>query len=238
MPEENIADKNLKLPTAAVYQKKIAAKPVYKGKVMINISITYPQVEIHSNKDVTKSINEFYKNKARKLYDYASNTLFNRAQKEYIYDLQQKIPFREYQVTQTFEVAYNHGKLLSLYCDEYEFTAGAHGDTDRKSYTWFLQDGYLIKLEDFYSGSYYKSVIYDHITKEINKQIENGETYYFDDYQKNVFRYFEENNFYLNDTGFSIFYPLYTIAAYAQGIPIFEIPFDVFGCGLKQNLFE
>lgn len=231
MPEE-------KNPKAVVYQKKIAGKPVYKGKVMINISIAYPQVEIRSNPESTKIINDFYKNSARELYNYGSQTLFNNAKKDYIYDLQQNFPFRAYELMQTFEVSYNRGELLSIYCDEYEYTGGAHGNTTRKSQTFHLQTGYQMKLEDFFAGSYYKSIIYEYIVKEIEKQMESSNNYYFDDYAKNVFRYFDENNYYLNKTGFSIFYPLYTIAAYAQGIPVFEIPFSAFGCELRKNLFE
>lgn len=238
MPEEHIIEKKAKLPKSVIYQKKFTAKPFYKGKVMVNISITYPQVEIKSNPESAKFINDFYKNNARKLYEYASHTLFERAKKEYLFDLQQNVPFREYEFTQTFEITYNLGNLMSLYCDEYEFTAGAHGSTTRKSQTFFLQDGYLMKLEDFFRGSYYKSIIYEYIIKEIKKQTENGETYYFDDYAKNVFRYFEEKNFYLNEKNFSIFYPLYTIAAYAGGIPVFEIPFNVFGSEIKRKFFE
>lgn len=235
MPEENRTAKNI---NAIVFQKKFTAKPSYKGKVMINISIAYPQVEIRSDPESTKIINDFYKNNARRLYNYASQELFSNAKKDYIYDLQQNIPFRAYEFMQTFEVTYNRGDLLSIYCDEYEFTGGAHGSTTRKSQFFFLKNAYKMKLEDFFSDSYYKSIIYEYITKEIKTQIENGNTCYFDDYAKNVFRYFDENNFYLNEKGFSIFYPLYTIAAYAQGIPVFEIPFSVFGCGLRQNLFE
>lgn len=237
MPEKNKGGKNLILPKAIIYQKKFAAKPSYKGKTMINIYIGYPQIEMKSNQDSANVINEFYKNSARETYDYASGELFNNAKKEYIYDLQQKIPFRVYELKQTFEVTYNHGSLLSLYRDKYEYTGGAHGNTDRTSNTWHLQNGFEMKLSDFFVGSYYKSIIYDYITKEIKRQIKNGETFYFDDYAKNVFRYFDEKNFYLTSTGFAIYYPLYTIAAYAQGIPVFEIPYSIFGSELKQNLF-
>lgn len=237
MPTQRACGRN---PDAAaiVLQKKYISKPSFKGTVMVNISITYPLVEIKGNMDSTQKISTFYKESARKYYEWASHELFNDAKKDYLNSLQQNIPFGEYEVMQTYEVPYSHNQLLSIYYDRYQFKGGAHGNTVRASNTWHVENGTSVGLGDFFTGSYYKSIFYEFITGEIKKQKKQGNTYYFDDYAKNVFQYFDENNYFLSDEGFVIYYPLYTIAAYAQGIPVFVVPYGVFGRELKEWLFK
>jgi hypothetical protein len=238
MPEETTQKKNAGNVMAAVLQKRIVSKPTYKGMPMIDISIAYPQVSVRDNVRVSQHISAFYRESAKQYYDNASHILFNDAVKEYINSLQQKIPFRAYQAVQTMETPYNRNSLLSIFYDRYEYTAGAHGNTSRYADTWRLYGAIRLELCDFFDGSYYKSVIFEHITNEIKSQINSGNTYYLDDYMKNVFRYFDEKNYYLTESGIAIFYPLYTIAAYALGIPVFVIPYNDFGPSLKKRLFE
>jgi hypothetical protein len=223
---------------AAVYQKKFIAKPTYKGIVMVDISITFPQVDVWEKPHVSQRISSFYQDSAKKYYEYAAHELYEEAIKEYIFRMGQHFPFNAYNVVQTFEKPYNLAGLLSIYYDRYEYTGGAHGNTVRYADTWHLSSGRRLTLSDFFEDSSYKSVFFEYITAEIKRQIEAGNTYYFDDYVKNVFRYFDEENYYLTDTGFAIYYPLYSIAAYVQGIPVFIVPYEAFGRNLKKRLFE
>lgn len=234
---ENTAPNRNKNAHTSVFQKKFAAKPSYKGIVMINISIAFPQVIIQGNPRTMQRINAFYRETTKQYYDHVSDVLFNQAKNEYLESLKQHIPFRTFAVAQTIEVPYNSGNLLSIYYDRYEYTGGAHGTTTRFADTWLLSTGNRLKLCELFEGSYYKSIIFQYIIGEINKQIKNGNSYYFDNYSKNVFRYFDENNFYLTEKGIAVFYPLYTIAAYVQGIPVFVVPYEIFGQNLKKRLF-
>lgn len=238
MSENTAPKKNINNIYASVFQKKFAAKPSYKGITMIDVSITFPQVNVRENPRTTQRINAFYRENTKKYYDYVSDVLFNQAKNEYIDSIKQHIPFRTFQVVQTFETPYNLNALLSIFYDRYEYTGGAHGNTVRFADTWLLSTANRLKLCDFFEDSYYKSVIFEYIINDISKQIKNGNSYYFDNYSKNVFRYFDESNFYLTDTGFAIYYPLYTIAAYVQGIPVFIVPYDAFGPNLKKRFFH
>lgn len=238
MSEGIVGGKDPHQSGAIIFKKTLTAKPTYKSIEMVDISISYPQVDVKNNLKVSQDISLFYRNSAKQYYSYASKDIYDSAVKEYLYDLQQHFPFREYQIMQTYETPYNHASLLSIYYDRYEYTAGAHGNTTRAADTWYLPNGASVRLSDFFNGSYYKAVFFEYITNEIKTQIDQGNTYYFDDYAKNVFRYFDEKNYYLTDSGFAIFYPLYTIAAYVQGIPTFIVPYDAFGHGLKTRLFQ
>lgn len=222
----------------SVFPRKYASKLSYKGISVIEIAITYPHVEIYGNPRVSQYISYFYRDGAKRYYEKASHELYSMAVKEYLNSTAQHYPFRPYQVVQNFEVTFNRGSLLSIYYDRYEYTSGAHGNTIRYADTFMTNVGKHMKLEDFFEDSYYKSVIFEYITQEIKKQKDEGNSYYFDDYMKNVFRYFDENNYYLTEGGIAIFYQLYTIAAYAAGIPVFIIPFEEFGGSFKKRLFK
>lgn len=234
MTEETVAAGG---PRSAVYEKRFVSRPSYKGTVMMDIAISYPQVDVWGNPQVSQRISTFYREAAKWYYDKVSHSLFDNAVKEYLDSFREHIPFRPYSVVQTFETPYNHGPLLSIFYERYEFTGGAHGDTTRFADTWRLPEGVRLKLGDFFDGSYYKSVFFEYITNDIRRQIDEGNTYYFDDYVKNVFRYFDEDNYYLTDKGFAVYFPLYTIAAYVQGIPTFIVPYETFGHSLKRRLF-
>jgi hypothetical protein len=238
MSEGNADKTAFKQPAALILNKKLSAKPVYKGVAMIDIGISYPQLENRRYAQFSHDINVFYRNGARQYYEYGSHEMFNAAVKEFLYDAQQHYPFKNHQLLQTFETTYNQKSLVSIFYDRYEYTGGAHGNTTRASDTWYFSDGVHVELGDFFYGSYYKAFIYEYITNQIKQQIADGNTYYFDNYAKNVFRYFDEKNYYLTENGFALFYPLYTIAAYVQGISVFVIPYEAFGCELKTRLFE
>lgn len=234
---EEIDARRIAAPRAAVYQKRFVAKPNFKNVVMVEISITYPQVDVFGRPHATQKISGFYREQAKEYYDYASHSLFDQAVQEYLDSIKQQFPFRPYTVNGSFETPYNRAALLSIYSDRYEFTGGAHGNTVRTAETWQLSAGNRMKLSDFFDDSSYKSVIFEAITGDIKAQIEAGNEYYFADYAKNVFRYFDEANYYLTDKGFAIFYPLYSIAAYVQGIPVFIVPYEAFGDNLKKRVF-
>lgn len=219
---------------AVIFPKKFVSKPSYKGVIMVDISIAYPQVEVASKPRVSQRISTFYRENAKKYYNYASHILYEQAVGEFLDSQKRHFPFRPFSVTEVFETPYNRGELLSIYRDRYEYTGGAHGNTVRLADTWHLGDGLRLPLGAFFEDSGYKSTIFAYITENIKQQIESGSGYYFDDYVKNVFRYFDERNYYLTYDGFAIYFPLYTIAAYAQGIPVFVIPYEAFGGSLKH----
>jgi hypothetical protein len=127
-----------------------------------------------------------------------------------------------------YQVPYNQNDYLSIYTDAYEFTGGAHGNTLRSAQTWNLTTGRRMQLGDFFSNQSYQSVIFGNISAQINDQLSKGMNIYLEGWQKNIFKYFDERNFYLMPEGIAVFYPLYTIAPYVSGIVTFIIPYANF----------
>jgi hypothetical protein len=104
----------------------------------------------------------------------------------------------------------------------YEFTGGAHGLTNIKSFNYDLVKEKELKLEDlFKANSNYKEVINNHIKEEISKQPE----IYFQG--QDGFSSIKDNqDFYISDEGIVIYFSLYDIAPYSSGIPMFTITWD------------
>lgn len=219
----------------SVFARRFASKLTYKGKIVIEIAITYPHIDIRKNQHASHLLNRLYRDDAERYFNKASHELYGAAIKEYLEITKQNYPFIPYQAIQTYEIPYNRKNLLSIYHDQYENTSGMHGNTERFADTFQISSGKHLKLKDYFQDSYYKSVIFDYIANEITKQKEKGNSHYFDDHLKNVFRYFDENNYYLTDTGFAVFFQVDSIAACDQGVPVFIIPYESFVSVLKKE---
>lgn len=128
----------------------------------------------------------------------------------------------QYEAIYNYKIAYNKNNILSIPLTMYEFTGGAHGLTNIKSFNYDLLKGKELKLEDlFKANSNYKEVINNHIKEEISKQPEN----YFQG--QDGFSSIKDNqDFYISDEGIVIYFSLYDIAPYSSGIPMFTITWD------------
>ena len=74
-----------------------------------------------------------------------------------------------------------------------------------------------------------KEYIIKMINEQIEKQIKDGDNYYFEDYSKLVTETFNEDSFYLTQEGVVIYFGQYDIAPYSSGIRTFTIPYSVGG---------
>lgn len=128
----------------------------------------------------------------------------------------------QYEAIYNYKIAYNKNNILSIPLTMYEFTGGAHGLTNIKSFNYDLVKEKELKLEDlFKANSNYKEVMNNHIKEEISKQPEN----YFQG--QDGFSSIKDNqDFYISDEGIVIYFSLYDIAPYSSGIPMFTITWD------------
>lgn len=128
-----------------------------------------------------------------------------------------------------YKVTYNENNLLSITVTYYQYTGGAHGNYEQKSYNINLESGYEVPTAQFfYSGENYKEVI----NQEIKKQISADENMYFDG-EMGFKGISDDQPFYIEDGNIVVYFGLYEIAPYAAGIPEFKIPFSAFKYGVK-----
>lgn len=137
----------------------------------------------------------------------------------------QSRPFRPWEAVLDYTLTLQTDTLLSLYLDAYEYTGGAHGMTTRHADTWEPRTGTVRTLGSFFPPRRrWRHLVLLDMQAQARKRIASGESLFFDDWQERMAREFCADRFYLTQEGIAVFYPLYTIAPYAEGIPVFVLP--------------
>lgn len=218
-----------------IRKQAIRDKLHYGRTLMVNVNLEFPSMTGHDM--VSARFNMVNRQKVNRSYNYARIKLYPQAVKQYQFSKSQNYPFNNYELVQVFEVTYCTKPLLSLFFDLYEYTGGAHGNTVRTGNTWDLKRASLMTLNDFFVSNYdYNKLILKTVEAEAKRRQITGKADYFENLSENLVKFYDEKNFYLTESGFAIFYPLYTIAPYAVGIQVFIIPYLLFGNNLKFKL--
>lgn len=201
----------------------IADEMQYEGVTVLKYRIEYPEFASTTYKTGVKVVNNYYRDKALALQNIFRTKLYQMAVDQYRDDVKNGFPVRVFEGLQTFEVTYNQGCIISLYLDNYQYTGGAHGITNRTSQTWNLRTRKTIKLSELYkcSGSYTR-YIKDRVIAEIQKDPDP----YFENYPELVEQTFNVNNFYATPQGLIVYFQQYDIAPYASGIREFLLPYN------------
>lgn len=129
----------------------------------------------------------------------------------------------QYEAVSKYELGYNKNNILSIPITMYEFTGGAHGLTNIKSFNYDLKKGKQFELKElFKSDSNYKEIINNYISKEIEK----NPSIYFGGSNDGFKGISDNQNYYISEEGIVIYFDLYEIAPYSTGIPMFTITWD------------
>jgi len=155
----------------------------YQGEVIVRYRIEYPEIITSYYKDGMQIFNQENRKSALELKEYAESELYEQAKQTYEFNKKNGYPIMVYELVRECNITYNQNQLLSLYCDEYIFEGGAHGNTLRKSQNWDLKIAQEIPLQAFSKGNpYYLIDILKQINNQIAEQIENGVGSYFPEY--------------------------------------------------------
>ncbi|WP_046216266.1 PdaC/SigV domain-containing protein [Paenibacillus wulumuqiensis] len=132
-----------------------------------------------------------------------------------------------YEIDGGYKVTYNRNGVISFLLTDYQYLGGAHGDNILTGMTFSLKDGKAIQLSDLlksnknYSQDIQK-LIQTHIKKNANTEGLSLEQ--FNDLSKKSSEYLD--NYYLTDSGFTIFFQKYDIAPGAAGNPQIDFTFS------------
>lgn len=215
--------------TVQVNKRERNGNPTYRGTVMVEITLAYPQVRVAGGEAAGRRISAYYARVAGRQYTEAMNRLYPDAVQAAREAAKSGYPFHPYASAMAYEVPYNSGGLLSIYYDQYTYTGGAHGNTVRRADTWRVWDGRRVPPEAFFHGEGWQQVAIGAILAQIARHPQ----IYFENPQQNVPAHFDPQNMYLTPQGFVFFFPLYTIAPYATGMPSFLVPYETFGSLLR-----
>ena len=220
--------------------KNVASYSIpFQDIIMLNVDLEYPAIICkHMHKQCKdKTFNTYYKKRILELSDYSIKKLYPSATQEYEFRLEEDFPFSPYFLENNYLVKYLNYPIISLYMDKYEFTGGAHGMTFRDSQTWNLNYGKRLTLSQLFKKNYsYKKVILQEIKKQAHEREDSKADIYFDHLDESIERYYDPKNYYLTDKGIVIYYPLYTIAPYSEGIQEFVIPYSMFNGNILYEI--
>jgi hypothetical protein len=219
-----------------IKKQTIKDKLHHNKNLMIDVNIDYPLISAGYDGDNTR-FNMHYRQKAQKNYRYASTKLYQAAVKHHTVAKPQGVPFKNFEFVESFEPTFFKKPMMSLYYDLKEFTGGAHENTVRKGNTWDMKHGAMLTLDALFEKDYdCKPLILKYIESDARRRQITGMSSYFEGLGENLNKYYDDKNFYLTEEGLAIFYPMYTIAPYADGIQVFIVPFPFFGDKLKYKL--
>lgn len=193
-----------------------------EGEPVLTISLRWPKLP--DSTPALRRVGRYYRHVADQWRARWEVCLYARACAERASLRERCLPFHPWEAVLDFTVTYNEKGLFSLYMDAYEFTGGAHGSTVRCGDVWDLVCGMPRPLPSFFpQGSRWRRDSIAAVREEIKRQIASGEYMYLDGWYEAAAAEFDPCRFYLTDQGVTVFYPLYTLAPYVEGIPAFVV---------------
>lgn len=203
----NAASGRLNVLTRPQNAITITTESYVKLKEGANIKLNYPQISGLSNPEAQKKINDTLKQTIMNFAAGAEKEISNKGDDD-----------RPYEFEGNYVVTYNQKGVLSLVTDQYGYTGGAHGMTDRNAFTFSLKDGKRLLLGDLFGANpNYKKVLNAKLSKLL--KAEGGYLGGFNGLNT-------EKYFYLKDGKVVIFFQLYEYTAYAQGFPTYTFNFN------------
>ena len=196
----------------------------WEGEPVLSLSLRTPRLA--GEGAAVRRINRCYEKMARLWQDRWEGPLYQQACAAAQADRAAQRPVRPWQAQLDFTVTLLEGELLSLYFDIYEYAGGAHGMTQRQGDTWQIPAGAPRTLASFYPPrSRWRRQALTQLHRQAARNAEGGESLYYEDWPQRLTACFDPDRFYLTPQGIDLFYPLYTIAPYAEGIPVFQLPY-------------
>ncbi|WP_169087627.1 PdaC/SigV domain-containing protein [Paenibacillus sp. PL91] len=182
-----------------------------------SLLIHYPVITGYANKGSQNRINDLLKKEAE-AYAASGEEALSKAAVDNK-GIQANIPPLSF--TGSYTITYNEQNTLSLYVDYYSYLGGAHGITERASYTFDLATGKELGLEDVTNDSiHYTSII----NASIREQIKARKLLLIHPFNGID----SDRSFYLKHDGVAITFGQYEYTSYAEGMPEFIVPFNAF----------
>lgn len=132
-------------------------------------------------------------------------------------------------ISEFSEISYFDGHYISFYQSEDDYQGGAHGMLYRIGYTFDLQTGARLVLEDVIADNEeeLKDIVAGYFEKAIQENPEPG--YYWSDALDTVREWTDlESSFYLTEKGIRIYFAPYILAPFAAGFQEVTIPYEEF----------
>ncbi len=212
---------------------------------ILSFSYDTPTVIMDDKPEAAAKINEFIGLLNETYYtgeDYGEgygtgyNNMLTEAEDAYYYMVENSMPdsFYEFNSDRSYSVARNDGRVLTLLCNDYSYTGGAHGIYGTRAYCFDVNSGELLTLADISAD---EAALRTRIKEKMLDLAANDEDIREridgfvaeDDLERSLEVLIREGSWYFDHKGIQVFSDVYEISSYAAGMVSFEIPYDELG---------
>ena len=158
--------------TAAPAPLTVTTKQVQQNSETIQVDLSIPVIDGLQDSKLQQQLNNRFEQNASQF----ETNIETQAGEDIKQAAVSGYPFRQYNATTAYKVAYNqNGLLKGITVDYYQFTGGAHGGTERRPYNYDLETGKELSLRDlFKAGVNYKEILNGEIAAQIKANPEGG----------------------------------------------------------------
>jgi len=215
--------KERKKPELAVELKRREWEMTLEGECVLRCVLTRP--ELAGTWKGIRAINRYYIHAAncwcrrweQELYCMACLDLADRRA--------QGRPFRVWRAELETQITLQEGGVLSLWQEGRETRGYEKALLLRRGDTWSLAGGAPLMLSSFFPKKCrWKKRVLEQVGNQVQGMLAAGETLLDSDCLKRMRREFRPDNYWLTGEGAQVFFPMYTIASGAEGIPAFSVP--------------
>ncbi len=189
----------------------------YKGEPIINyriksvIFLGYKEGIGKINEIIESEVNGYFKKIKESFYPKAAIVFDSNSDDEAA-----TLPFElDFEIT----VEYESDEIISFTVKRSENTGGEGNELYKKAYTVDKNSGKAVRLGEVYNTN----DLYGTISKEIEKEIANGEEGYLPDWRARVKKSLKKENFYLKNGKPVLWFDQYELMSYSYGIKEFEL---------------
>lgn len=205
----NAASRTAALKPAAAAGVKVSEKTIKSTTGDMMIDVRYPQLSgseagiVKINASLKKHADSFVSDFKQKMKDFGPLTNENM----------------RYEADSDYMISYNKNGVLSVVMQDYVFYGGAHGGTFRTAYNFDVNTGKEITLSQLLKANpNYRS----DIDKKIAAAFKKSGTLL----EPNGFKTIgSKPEFYVKNSGLTIFFQQYEYTPYAAGLPSFDFTF-------------
>lgn len=133
-------------------------------------------------------------------------------------------PFRPWEASLTGTVTLCTPERLSLCLEAAERLDGPHTVVLRHGDTWELPACRPVPLSALFPAGFgWRRWVLDEVARQIQARQQAGEARFYPDWARRLPRCFDPERFYLTAEGPVVFFPLYALGPYVEGVPTFPL---------------
>ena len=173
-----------------------------------------------------KRMERYFARFAQLWQDRWENSLFPRACQAYSETKECGKAFTPWQAELDYEITFWQPPLVSLCIRITETGPDSRPLCTHIGETWDCSNGFPRTLRSFFTaqGCRWRQQVISALSTQAEAQLASGESLLDPDCTQVMKRTFDPDRFYLTEEGAAIFYPMYLLGPYAEGVPIFTIP--------------